>query len=338
MPRELATLEKLGLRDIPRWFREKYNIPSLIPSGHGHPRAQGSHGQHWKEDTPERAGMKSIQYSPQLDLNGSVDASDVEKGSKQKSPGGTGSQQSPAVIQGPSRSSFSTNNSPKVASHPKQPGRYGGQFGSAVKRHDLLSFDPLPEYPSLNAIGPGIGALNYSATRDEAEALDRMQHEELLRSMQALMPNSEFLPTPFDVTPGASGQNRSKRVQKSRRLYQPRPQATGPEASRFDNPDYDSFKSVNTLTATSSNVGPSFTKDSAGPPAGPVTEPPTRGASPSVHSGSSGSDLSPRVIQPQGSDKDNNSLPSPIGSKRVQQKKPMGSTNDFFKLNSGHGK
>ncbi|KAJ5779625.1 hypothetical protein N7457_007345 [Penicillium paradoxum] len=35
MPLDLASLERLGLRDIPRWFREKHNLPSLAYSGRG---------------------------------------------------------------------------------------------------------------------------------------------------------------------------------------------------------------------------------------------------------------------------------------------------------------
>lgn len=36
MPLEPAQLESLGLRDIPRWYREKFGVPSLLRSGRGH--------------------------------------------------------------------------------------------------------------------------------------------------------------------------------------------------------------------------------------------------------------------------------------------------------------
>ncbi|KAK1142590.1 hypothetical protein N8T08_007566 [Aspergillus melleus] len=340
MPRDLPTLEKLGLRDIPRWFREKYNIPSLVPSGHGHPRAQGGHGHHWKEDLPDRAGTKTIQYLPSVDPNGTVDNSDAEKGPKQKSPGYAASQQNPTVIPGASRSTFSACNSPKVPDHHRQADKYGAQFGPGAKRHDLFPFDPLPEYPSLNAMGPGIGALNHPTAPDDAEALDRAQHEEFFHKM-ALMPNAEYLRNPFDMSPG---QSRSRKAQKSRRLYQPRSQATGIEA-RFDTPDYETYKSINSPVAAGPSVGPSISKDGvssqfATPLTSPTVEASTRDVSPSAHSGSSpASEVSPEVIQPQASDQDRNSMPSPIGSKRAQQKKPLGSSNDFFKLNSrGHEK
>ncbi|KAI9039912.1 uncharacterized protein KD926_008897 [Aspergillus affinis] len=339
MPRDLPTLEKLGLRDIPRWFREKYNIPSLVPSGHGHPRAQGGHGQHWKDDMPGRAGMKSIQYLPRLDPNGAIDTSDAEKGPKQKSPGYAASQQSPAMAPGPSRSAFPAGNSPKAPDHQRQAGKYGPQFGPAAKMPDIFAFDHLPEYPSLSAMGSGIGALNHPTARDDVEALDRAEHEEFFRNM-ALMPNAELLRNPFDMS---SGTNRSRKAQKSRRLYQPRPQTAGHEA-RYDTPDHDTYKSVNSPVGAGPSLGPSISKDGisspfASPLASPIAETPTRDDSPSAHSGSShASEVSPRVIQPQGSDKDR-PMPSPIGSKRAQQKKPMGSSNDFFKLNSkGHEK
>ncbi|KAN0075661.1 hypothetical protein V8E54_006931 [Elaphomyces granulatus] len=34
MPTDLKTLEVLGLRDIPLWYREKYKLPSLLPFNH----------------------------------------------------------------------------------------------------------------------------------------------------------------------------------------------------------------------------------------------------------------------------------------------------------------
>src|SRR5467141_5292046 len=42
MPTDLKTLEVLGLRDIPLWYREKYKLPSLLPfnqplAGDGNP-------------------------------------------------------------------------------------------------------------------------------------------------------------------------------------------------------------------------------------------------------------------------------------------------------------
>ncbi|THC90443.1 hypothetical protein EYZ11_010102 [Aspergillus tanneri] len=357
MPRDLATLEKLGLRDIPRWFREKYGIPSLLPSGHGHPRAHGSHGQHWKDDTVDRGGVKSIQYPPQLELNGVVDASDAEKNAKQKSPSYAPSQQHSMGLPGPSRSAFPGGSSPKVSinqRHGHGPKHGPNQHSSIAKRIDLLSFDPLPEYPSLNAVGGGsIGGLNYPTSREDVtvDNADRAQHE-FVRNIQSLMPTSaaahtEYLPGPFE--PASAGQNRPKKMQKSRRLYQPRSQVSEPEAS-FDSTELDSFKSIQDPATASSSVASPTSKDTAGsqlasPVAGPTqagaSEPPTRGASPSGHSGSSSldSECSPLVLRAQVNENEYRSIPSPIGSKRVHRKKSVGTSNvDFFKLTIGHGK
>jgi hypothetical protein len=35
MPTDIFMLEKLGLRDIPRWYREKFNVPSLLQVNYG---------------------------------------------------------------------------------------------------------------------------------------------------------------------------------------------------------------------------------------------------------------------------------------------------------------
>ncbi|CAI7567802.1 unnamed protein product [Penicillium glandicola] len=38
MPLDMAMIDKLGLRDIPRWYREKYNVPSLLHAGQNRPQ------------------------------------------------------------------------------------------------------------------------------------------------------------------------------------------------------------------------------------------------------------------------------------------------------------
>ncbi|KAF3388501.1 hypothetical protein F1880_004288 [Penicillium rolfsii] len=49
MPTDIAKLEKLGLRDIPRWYREKFSVPSLLQTNYGnlhrgeHNQAAGDH-------------------------------------------------------------------------------------------------------------------------------------------------------------------------------------------------------------------------------------------------------------------------------------------------------
>lgn len=56
MPTDLAMLERLGLRDIPRWYREKFNVHSLL--GQGGPRAPN-------QTNEQQGNVKAIEYNPQ---------------------------------------------------------------------------------------------------------------------------------------------------------------------------------------------------------------------------------------------------------------------------------
>lgn len=51
MPTDISMLDKLGLRDIPRWYREKYQVESLL-----HPNGQTNRAQ------PANAAQKAITY------------------------------------------------------------------------------------------------------------------------------------------------------------------------------------------------------------------------------------------------------------------------------------
>ncbi|EDN10596.1 predicted protein [Histoplasma mississippiense (nom. inval.)] len=50
MPRDLETLGRLGLRDIPRWYREKYKVKSISGSDGMDPRMDASRG--WRPVGP----------------------------------------------------------------------------------------------------------------------------------------------------------------------------------------------------------------------------------------------------------------------------------------------
>ena len=63
MPTEPGMLEKLGLRDIPRWYREKYNVASLLHLG------QNNRQQLSLTDQPQ---MRALTNSAS-DVNGSTD-------------------------------------------------------------------------------------------------------------------------------------------------------------------------------------------------------------------------------------------------------------------------
>ena len=58
MPTDPAMLEKLGLRDIPRWYREKYGVPSMLQLGYT-PRIQAPQEPLAIADQPEQ---KTITY------------------------------------------------------------------------------------------------------------------------------------------------------------------------------------------------------------------------------------------------------------------------------------
>jgi hypothetical protein len=57
MPTDIVMLEKLGLRDIPRWYREKYNVPSLLQANYGNHHR----GQH-HPDAVDQPANKAIQH------------------------------------------------------------------------------------------------------------------------------------------------------------------------------------------------------------------------------------------------------------------------------------
>lgn len=52
-------LEKLGLRDIPRWYREKFNVPSLLQANY----ANNPRGQH-QQAVVDQPAQRAIQHHP----------------------------------------------------------------------------------------------------------------------------------------------------------------------------------------------------------------------------------------------------------------------------------
>lgn len=59
MPTDLATLEKLGLRDIPRWYREKHGLKSITIGGAGPTRGDRV----WRGDG--QAESQAVEYNNQ---------------------------------------------------------------------------------------------------------------------------------------------------------------------------------------------------------------------------------------------------------------------------------
>lgn len=58
MPTQPEMLDKLGLRDIPRWYREKHNMPSILQPGNSVPRVQNYAAM------VEQPAPKVVQYVP----------------------------------------------------------------------------------------------------------------------------------------------------------------------------------------------------------------------------------------------------------------------------------
>ena len=59
MPTDIFMLEKLGLRDIPRWYREKYDVPSLLQAGYGN-QHRGQQQQAAIDQPQQRAIHRSV--------------------------------------------------------------------------------------------------------------------------------------------------------------------------------------------------------------------------------------------------------------------------------------
>ncbi|GES60993.1 hypothetical protein ATEIFO6365_0006045400 [Aspergillus terreus] len=336
MPTDPGTLEKLGLRDIPRWYREKYGIPSLLPNGHAHPRSHITHAQNWKDDGADRGAMKSIQYPSRLEHNGTMDVFDAEKGSKHKAGNHLTSHHSP-MASGHSRGMYISTGSPRG------PGNQRHGSKNENKKIDLLSFDPLPEYPSLDAMGRNAGSLNYADAREgmSTENVDRTQREDMIRNIRSIMPptmvaSSDYASASIEAPPA---QGRSKKASKSRRLYQPRSHGAVSDVG-LDKADLDSFRTYHAHATASSSAASAVSKDTAGSiHASPVrglegamsSSSPIRGASPSDHSGTSlSSESSPRGVRTRYSDKESKGLPAPIGSNKVQRKRSGESSSDDY--------
>ena len=321
MPTDPAMLDKLGLRDIPRWYREKYGLPSLLPPGHHHPRSHTSHGAHQLKD---RAALKAIQYASR---SGANDAAGSVSGKP------TAATRQKAVVDYPqidpqaaivaaqaqhARPSYRPANFPKAhhASHHKQtikqaPGQqhhlhHHHDHHVASKKIDLLSLDPLQDYPHLDPRGGNLGESAYSIATPTtaAEDAERAQREGLVRSLQSLVPvpvstaPPSHLPSPI----GPSGDTKPQEPPRSRRLYQPRSPMLIPEPdqSAVDvGPFPNRHGSAATLSSPASIISKSSTQMTS-PLAGPAlaggggagggdahSDPPTRLGSPSIHSPSS---------------------------------------------------
>ncbi|PYI12270.1 hypothetical protein BO78DRAFT_434599 [Aspergillus sclerotiicarbonarius CBS 121057] len=325
MPRDQPTLERLGLREIPRWWREKHGM--VLPNGHSHARFH-----HARAALPpaDSNSFATIQYPSQPEINGVLGAHDIEPESKRTLSSPYAVQQSSLALPGPSRPAYESRKASDSQKH-------GAKHGSSLKKLDLLSFDPLPdfaEYSSVGSASRNMCAIAYPETSDFANP--DVNHE-FLRSVQSLMPppvaeSPDYLmaSSPFQ---SSQSQTRPRKAQRSRRLYQARPDA-GLEVS---NPD--AFGGVyrgygtgpSSMTSPTSRVAPGshLASPVIGSVLGNTSEPPTRDPSPSIHSGPVSADSSPGVRPSFGA----------IGAKRVLRQKSIASSEDeLFSMNTKDGR
>ena len=354
MPTDPVMLDKLGLRDIPRWYREKYGVPSLVPGG-AHPgRANASNNQNWRDDS-DYGAAKSIQYPSRLRYNGTPgtsSSSDTEKASKQKTtnylPGAQ--QNNVPILPGNPRSGYSAMNSPRAPGSQKHgpkttPNQQNAGNPGTGKKIDLLSFDPLPDYPTFDAMHGNMGEMPYPTSNpgsNHSNNNNKVPDEGMVRSLQSLMPgSSDYLPSPMDANP--PHHPRSKKSHKPRRLYQPRSQIVVPGDSQaaFRNAQHNSstFSSAASVASKGTNGSQMTSPIGILGGSGLSSDPPTRVASPSIHSPTSlSSASSPRAYCNRGNDKQSKLLPHAIGSKRNHRKRSTHSLDeDLFDLGVGPG-
>ncbi|KAL4803622.1 hypothetical protein BDV18DRAFT_162642 [Aspergillus unguis] len=324
MPHDRAMLEKLGLRDIPRWYRDKFNIPSLLPSGHAHPRPQTEANQPWKEDV----GFKTIQYPSQLGIAAVGENTELEKTVKQKSPTYLPNQEQQQMtgLPGASQVPFSTT---AAFTQGQTPLTSPTQPAHANKKIDLLAFNP--EYMSNNNL------LYRPSNQSSFEAPGKAQHEEMVRNLHALSlapapTNTDFMPGHYDVNVNS---NQFKSSRRPRRLYQ------GNQDVMLDNNQElvhsDPIHAYHNQAGASSSGASPTSKTTGSQLASPVadivrgsttSDPPTRGPSPSTLSPGA----SPGIFRGRGKDKGHRKVLGPIGSKKAPRKQQSveSSEDDMF--------
>ncbi|RAL01171.1 uncharacterized protein BO80DRAFT_464827 [Aspergillus ibericus CBS 121593] len=331
MPLDLPTLEKLGLRDIPRWYREKFNTPSLLPNAHGHSRP---HPALAALPPAEGNAVPAIEYSSQPEMNGVLDAASLEMEVKRNPGGKSAIQQSLLALPGPSEPAYDSSKASGSQKH-------GARQASELRRLDLLSFDPLPEFLEYSSVGSAPGNLcvsSYSRSQETASFSNPTTNplhgtfsgrHSLLPSPGAESPDYLMAASSFQ---GSQSQSRSRRAQKPRRLYQNRPNAVL-EGSRTDafGGIYRGYGTAPpSIMSPISDVAPGSHLGNAlnGPVRGNTSEPPTRESSPITLSGPISAGSSPDDPHARTQPNEPRTSFGAIGAKRAHRQKSIGSSED----------
>ncbi|RAK76117.1 uncharacterized protein BO72DRAFT_147850 [Aspergillus fijiensis CBS 313.89] len=355
MPHDLSMLEKLGLRDIPRWYRDKFNIPSLLPNGHGHPRTPLNH----TLPAPDAGSYsRSLPYHPRMGMNEVLDAPEIKKEPEQEFAANQLSiQQSSLGFPGASRLAFPATDAAKASkTHRVEQKHTPSSKSVALRKLDLLSFDPLPEFQEYSSLRPANG--NNSPACDYPRPHESTAYKNVVTDpFEGTCRDSRgsfgrippFLPASLGMNPcqgssilrDAVPQGRSKKTHRSRRLYQPRSQfpSDDPNSEMEERVAGASYSSQATLPSNCASPASKVTFGTFGSlqtHANPnlmhgcaASEPPTRDASPSTHSSTASSESSPGKRRNRVKGKSHKPNSGTIGQK-IYRERSVGSSEDEF--------
>lgn len=163
MPTDRPTLEKLGLRDIPRWYRERTGVKSISATAGGGARGRSDNGRAWRNDGQQQPTTQEERFGaqpPRLLMSGAPDDSTRLPGMLSQYSPDTNVPEGQPMYQPASRlpesavttAGTSTPGSTHVVS-PMPAGNRATADARVPNRFDLLTVDEFREYTSTSA-GP----------------------------------------------------------------------------------------------------------------------------------------------------------------------------------------
>ncbi|PYH46781.1 uncharacterized protein BP01DRAFT_390457 [Aspergillus saccharolyticus JOP 1030-1] len=356
MPHDLSMLEKLGLRDIPRWYRDKYNIPSLLPNGHGHPRTPISHAL----PPADGGSYRPTQYHQRMAINENIDAPEIRKDPEQELRNHLSIQQPSLRFPSTSRLALPAADATKFSKSQRVESKQApNSTNVALRKLEYLSMDSVPDYEDYTTLR--IANENNSPAFDHSHSQESANYKNAVtdpfqgacKNPHATFSNIQsFIPAPLGINAcQASGfprdtasQGRSRKTHKSRRLYQPRSQLPveepGPEIEEQVNGASHSSQATLPSNCTSPTSGVTFgTFGSSQAHADPglmhgcaTSDPPSRDASPSTHSSTGSSESSPGKRRNRVKSKNHKPISGVIGQQVHRQRSVGSSEDDVFGL------